>query len=170
MNEKEIKDFIMREIEFQLKSIDNLQSKDIITLLKNYNKYKETVKYLEDTLVSIKDGTYTFIKNNNTIENVQHSLNLYDPLIKVEDKVSTINTKLINLKYIIFKLDSALSIISSDKYYILIKKRYLDSKEINDILHELNISYNTYKSHHKRLLNEIKSILILNSIDLHSKK
>lgn len=161
MKEKEIKDFITNEIEFQLKSIDSLQSKDINTLLKNYNKYKNTIKYLEDTLVAIENGTYVFVKNNDTSENVQHSLNLSDPLIKIEDKVSSINQKLVNLRYIIFKLDSAFSIISSDKYYELIKKRYLESKCVADILNELNISYNTYKTHHKRLLNEIKSLFLI---------
>lgn len=161
MKEKEIKDFITNEIEFQLKSIDSLQSKDINTLLKNYNKYKNTIKYLEDTLVAIENGTYVFVKNNDTSENVQHSLNLSDPLIKIEDKVSSINQKLVNLRYIIFKLDSAFSIISSDKYYELIKKRYLESKCVADILNELDISYNTYKTHHKRLLTEIKSLFLI---------
>ncbi len=162
MKEKEIKDFITSEIEFQLKSIDSLQSKDITTLLKNYNKYKNTIKYLEDTLLAIENGTYVFAKNSYISENVQHSLTVSDPLIKIEDKVSSINKKLVNLRYIIFKLDSAFSIISSDKYYEVIKKRYLESKFVADILNELNISYNTYKTHHKRLLNEIKSLFLIN--------
>ena len=162
MKEKEIKDFIISEIEFQLKSIDSLQSKDITTLLKNYNKYKNTIKYLEDTLLAIENGTYVFAKNSDISENVQHSLTVSDPLIKIEDKVLSINKKLVNLRYIIFKLDSAFSIISSDKYYEVIKKRYLESKFVADILNELNISYNTYKTHHKRLLNEIKSLFLIN--------
>ncbi|WP_288847392.1 hypothetical protein [uncultured Sneathia sp.] len=161
MKEQEIKNFISREIEFQLKSIDSLQSKDITILLKNYNKYKNTIKYLEGSLFAIENGTYEFIKNSDTTENVQHSLTVSDPLIKIEDKVSSINAKLVNLKYIIFKLESAFSIISSDKYYELIKKRYLESKCVADILNELNISYNTYKTHHKRLLNEIKSLFLI---------
>lgn len=162
MKEKEIKDFITREIEFQLKSIDSLQSKDVTTLLKNYNKYKNIIKYLEDTLLAIENGTYVFVKNGYITENVQHSFTVSDPLIKIEDKVSSINKKLVNLKSIIFKLDSAFSIISSDKYYELIQKRYLESKCVADILNELNISYNTYKTHHKRLLNEIKSLFLIN--------
>lgn len=161
MKEQEIKNFISREIEFQLKSIDSLQSKDITILLKNYNKYKNTIKYLEDTLLAIENGTYVFTKNGDITENVQYSLTVYDPLIKMEDKVSSINKKLVNLKYIIFKLDHAFSVISSDKYYELIKKRYIEFKCVADILNELNISYNTYKTHHKRLLNEIKSLFLI---------
>lgn len=160
MKEQEIKDFIIREIEYQLKNIDNLQKKDIIILLKNYTKYK---KKLESLKVEVENINIKSFKCNTKLNEdfVQSSKVFKDPLTITEDKIEDLKQKIECYTYLVRKLDLALSLIESSEYHSIIKNRYILKLSVSEILLKMAISESTYKRHHNKLLNEIKSILIV---------
>ncbi len=151
--------FLKNYIDTELIDIENLKRKDLIELLKSYNKRKVQLNNYKEQLYQIKNYGLTGTKNENL--GVQKSRTNIDLLEKTENTIEDIENIIKNYEYVLNKVERGLSLIKHDKYYQIIELRYLEGLPVSDILLKIDISHRTYSRHHTRLINELKSILIL---------
>lgn len=158
---EELRKIIKEEMEYQLKSIETVKRNDIQVLLKNYQKYINDIDTLKREIEELKAGKPLETGRVLSEINVQSSPVFKSVLEKKEDRIENLNSNIENLSYIIKKIDNALNIISNNDYYELIELKYFQKKTVNEIMDILHISYGTYKKHHARLINEIKSVIFI---------
>lgn len=161
MKEKDIKKLIQQEVKEQLFDISSMQHRDVVILLKNYNKYTHQLKYLQEALKEVEDTGVLPTSSNNLTDKVQSSMVFLEPIIKLENKKDILKEKIILLQGILEHIEVCMNVVQINDRYNLLEMRYINKMSVEEILNKANISYRSYTRHHSNLIKEIKSLLII---------
>lgn len=147
-------------LEFQKKGLlkDNKQSAFQKTeiLLYNYNSFKDAIKEKRKQIKEVKSyGTKEKSKSITSFSS-GGSFDIKDEDEKIEDKVKQLENSITITKNFIKVIDSALDKIKDDKYFEIIKLKYLEGKKREEMAEVLDCDEKTISRNKNRLINKLK--------------
>lgn len=128
-------------------------------LLYNYMNFKQVITDKQRAIELIRqEGIQQRSKSIvNFTEN--HQLDTRNDFEKAEEQIEALENSIMITKRYIEIIDAALSKISNDKYYDLIRLRYFEGKTREEIAEYFNVDVATISRNKNRLINTLKIYL-----------
>lgn len=159
MKKEEIKKLIREVVQEENNNREPNTYNKVELMLDYYNSFKKKIKLLQEEL------NYVAVKKSVNYDVVlAHNYEHLSECEKIELKKEEIKSKILKYENVIDLVDLGLNGIKNDKYYELIKLKYLENYSAKDIIKKLEIDRSTYFRNKSRLLLEISNFIFPDEI------
>ena len=133
-------------------------------LLYNYMNFKQVIADKQKIIEQIKQEGIQ--KRNKSIVNFtgNYQLDTRNDFEKAEEQIEALENSILITKRYIAIIDDALSKISNDKYYDLIRMKYFEGKTREEIAEHFDVDVATVSRNKNRLINILKIYLFSDEV------
>lgn len=164
MTEKETIRIVLDELQARgiIKNKDNT-FKNVEVLLYNYNNFKESIKDRKSQVKDLKK--YGLPEKSKGITSIVNMNSKYETKEEqIDNAITSLEQNIYRTKVFIRHIDRVLKRFCNDPYYEILKMKYFEGKNVEEIAEILQKDTSTISRNKNRLINEIRILLLPNEV------